>query len=309
LEDLNVNRRLFLKNVAGCALAASLNLGFSSFNAQRLLAQEYPDLVAAKGTSLTAMFDQSLLALGGLGQFVQKGKTVLVKPNMAWAVGPEASANTNPALVAHIVKNLLNVGAKKVYVFDNPCDNWKDAYQISGVEKAAKEAGATVAPANSEGYYQKVDILGSTSLIDAQFHELYLEADVIVNVPVLKHHGGARMTASMKNLMGAIWDRRPLHAKGLDETIPELLLSKKPTLHVVEAARVMLTGGPRGHGDSKYLASQMLIVSRDPVATDVACAKILETNGIRAPKYIEIGERLGLGVAELSKLKVQRLVV
>jgi uncharacterized protein (DUF362 family) len=107
--------------------------------------------------------------------------------------------------------------------------------------------------------------------------------------------------------MGAVWDRRPLHAKGLGETIPELLLPEKPTLHAVEAARVMLAGGPRGHGDSNCLASQMLIVSMDPVADDAACAKILESKGIRAPKYIEIGERLGLGVADLSRLNVQRL--
>ncbi|MDR2422448.1 MAG: DUF362 domain-containing protein, partial [Deltaproteobacteria bacterium] len=104
------------------------------------------------------------------------------------------------------------------------------------------------------------------------------------------------------------WDRRPLHRQGLDETIPELLLYKKPTLNVVDAARVMLNGGPRGHGDSRYLASQMLLVSQDPVAVDSACAKILETNGIKTPYYVERGAEIGLGVADLSRLNVQRLV-
>jgi uncharacterized protein (DUF362 family) len=253
------------------------------------------------------MFDRSLTALGGLGQYVQKGQTVLVKPNMGWAVPPEEAANTNPALLAHIVKNLLNVGAKKVYVFDNTCDNWNDAYRVSGLEKAATEAGATVAPAHSEGYFQKVEIPGAEVLKDTQFHELYLEADVILNVPVLKHHGGARMTAAMKNLMGAIYNRRPLHRFGLDETIPELCLYKKPTLNIVDAARVMLSGGPRGHSDSRYLASQMLIVSADPVATDAACARLLEAKGISPPEYIHNAAKLGLGIADLNQVKIQRL--
>jgi uncharacterized protein (DUF362 family) len=304
-----MNRRDFLKTLGGSALAMGLGLGQSSFAPNRLEAQSFPDLVATKGTDLTTMFDRSLEALGGLSRFIQKGQTVLIKPNMAWAVDPEGAANTNPALVAHIVKNVLNVGAKRVYVFDNACDNWNDAYRISGLEKAASEAGATVAPAHSEGYFNKIDLPGAQVIKTTQFHELYLEADVILNVPVLKHHGGAKMTAAMKNLMGAIYDRHPLHRLGLDETIPELLLYKKPNLHIVDAARVMLNGGPRGRGETRYLSSQMLIVSPDPVAADAACAKIFEASGLRIPDYIALAASRGLGVADLSKLNVQRLSI
>jgi hypothetical protein len=69
----------------------------------------------------------------------------------------------------------------------------------------------------------------------------------------------------------------------------------------------MLNGGPRGRGDTRYLSSQMLIVSEDPVAADAACAKIMEAAGLNAPDYIRQGESLGLGVADLTKLNVQRL--
>ncbi|MDR1085119.1 MAG: DUF362 domain-containing protein [Deltaproteobacteria bacterium] len=296
-----------MKTLAGGALAIGLNSGLGPLPSKSLRAQGFPDLVATKGTDLTAMFDRSLEALGGLGQFVKNGQTVLIKPNMAWAVDPAGAANTNPGLLSHIVKNVLNLGAKKVYVFDNTCDNWADAYRVSGLEKSAQEAGATVAPANTESYFQKVVIPGETTLKEIQYHELYLEADVILNVPILKHHGGARMTAAMKNLMGAVWDRRPLHRNGLDETIPELLLYKKPTLNIIDASRIMVSGGPRGHGDSQYLASQMMIVSQDPVAADSAAARLLETAGLKAPKYIEEAARIGMGAADLNSLNIQRL--
>jgi uncharacterized protein (DUF362 family) len=115
------------------------------------------------------------------------------------------------------------------------------------------------------------------------------------------------MTAALKNLMGAVWDRGALHRQGLDQTIPEMLLYKKPVLHIVEAMRVMLSGGPRGHGDSRYLAAGLLIVSPDPVAADAASARIMAESGISAPAYIGQAAALGLGVDNLESLNIQRL--
>ncbi|MDR3135359.1 MAG: DUF362 domain-containing protein, partial [Deltaproteobacteria bacterium] len=249
-----MDRRSFLKTLVGGA--AMLGLGnVIGRGGSPALAQSYPDLVAVKGTNVTSMYDRAMQAIGGLERFVSKGHKVLVKPNMGWAVEPSKAANTSPELVSQIVKNALALGASKVSVFDNTCDNWKSAYSVSGLEEAATAAGAEVAPANSERYFQKVTIPGDTKLGETSYHELYLEADAIINVPVLKHHGGAKMTAALKNMMGAIWDRSDLHWGGLDQCIPELMLYKKPTLNIVEAQRVMLTNGPRGHGNSQYLAA------------------------------------------------------
>jgi uncharacterized protein (DUF362 family) len=255
------------------------------------------------------MYDRAMEAIGGLGRFVSKGQKVLIKPNMGWAVAPSLAANTSPELLSYLIKNALALGAGKVSVFDNTCDNWRSAYSRSGLEEAATAAGAEVAPANSERYFQKVNLPGQTKLEDVSYHELYLEADVIINVPVLKHHGGARMTAALKNLMGAVWDRSALHWRGLDQCIPELFLYKKPDLNIIDAQRVMLTGGPRGHGDSKYLAANMLLASADPVAIDSACARILTESGISEPSYIEKAASIGLGNSNLSQLSVQRLTV
>jgi uncharacterized protein (DUF362 family) len=303
-----MDRRSFLKTLAGGAAIIGLGrtVGLGSSPA---LAQDYPDLVAVRGASVTAMYDRAMEALGGLGRFVGKGQKVLVKPNMGWAVEPSMAANTSPELLSHVIKNALALGASQVSVFDNTCDNWRNAYSKSGLEAAAKAAGATVAPANDEKYFQKVAIPGSTALADASFHELFMEADVIINVPVLKHHGGAKMTAAIKNLMGAIWDRSKLHWGGLDQCIPELSLFRKPTLNIIEAQRIMLTGGPRGHGDSKYLAANMLMASTDPVAADSAAARILAESGIDEPGYIKMAADIGLGQNDLGQLNVQRLTV
>jgi uncharacterized protein (DUF362 family) len=304
-----MNRRSFLKTIASAGAALGLSGVIGGFNSLTpIYAQTaFPDLVAIKGLDLKSMYEKALESIGGLGRFVKSGQTVLIKPNMAWAKDPISAANTSPELLSLLIKNSLALGAKKVSVFDNTCDNWTAAYSVSGLEAAAKDAGAVVAPANQESYYQKVTLPGATIMKEASYHELYLEADVIINVPVLKHHGGAKMTAALKNLMGVVWDRSFMHSKGLDETIAESYLYKKPNLHLVDAQRVMISGGPSGRAESRYLAAQMLLVSADPVAIDVAAAKILSQAGIPEPYYIARAAALGLGQSDLSGLNVQRL--
>ncbi|MDR1487831.1 MAG: DUF362 domain-containing protein [Deltaproteobacteria bacterium] len=306
-----MDRRSFLKTLTGGIAVLGLGAAAGRFDiaSSSALAADFPDLAAVKGTDVKSMAKLALESLGGLGRFVKSGQTVLIKPNMGWAVGPEKAANTSPELISSLIENALALGAKKVSVFDNTCDNWKSAYSNSGLEQASIDAGAEVVPANKESYYQSVTVPGARYLKEVSYHELYLEADVVINVPVLKHHGGARMTAALKNLMGVVWDRHAMHRNGLDETIPELFLYKKPALNIVEAQRVMLTGGPRGRGDSKYLSAQMLLASADPVAIDAASAAIISEGGINAPGYIAQAEKLGLGVSDLSKLKIQRLTI
>jgi uncharacterized protein (DUF362 family) len=304
-----MNRRLFLKSLAAAGAAAAAAGRAIPARAQDLPAQDFPDLVAVRGDDAALMYQRAMAALGGLERFVGRGQKVLVKPNMAWARDPDSAANTSPALVSAVIANCLALGASKVSVFDNTCDNWRSAYAESGLESAARSAGAEVAPANQEGYFQRIEVPGAERLESISYHELYLEADVVINVPVLKHHSGADMTAAMKNLMGAIWDRYALHRGSLDRTIPEMLLHKRPALHIVEARRVMLTGGPRGRGDSRYLAARMLMASTDPVALDAAGARILAEHGVPAPGYIARAAEMGLGRADLDRIAIQRLAV
>jgi uncharacterized protein (DUF362 family) len=137
-------------------------------------------------------------------------------------------------------------------------------------------------------------------------HELLLEADAIINVPVLKSHGGAGMTCALKNLMGAVWDRQAFHFQGLDRCIAEVALAVRPKLTIVEASRVMLTGGPRGNGSTRYAELGMQILSPDIVAADAASAKSFGS-GQRTFPYIGMAAALGLGSADLSTLDIRRI--
>lgn len=303
-----MDRREFLKTGLLLGLAASSSLVDS---VQRLAAQEsaaMPDLVAIKDGSAEAMFDAGIKALGGMEKFVKKGQTVVVKPNIGWDKAPQYAANTNPMLVQRIVEHCFSAGAKKVYVFDHTCNEWKSCYRNSGIEEAAQKAGATMVPANSEKYYQEVKIPGSKVLKTTKLHELVLEADALINVPILKHHGGARLTIAMKNLMGIVWDRRFWHSSDLHQCIAEFPLLHKPVLNVVDAYLMLLRNGPRGGSEADVSMRKMQLISTDIVAIDAAATKIFGMEPQAVP-YIKMAHELKLGNMNLDQLNIKRISV
>jgi len=261
-----------------------------------------------KGGPPDRLFAAGIAALGGMGRFVKRGGTVVVKPNIGWDVEPGKAANTSPLLVKAIVEACLAAGARRVYVLDNSCDSWKACYRSSGIEAAAREAGATVAPANAESYFQAVQVKGASTLTLTKVHELILEADTLINVPVLKSHGGAGMTCALKNLMGAVWDRGAFHLQGLDRCIAESGLALRPALNVVDASRVMLTGGPRGGDHSRYAELGMQILGTDIVAVDAAAAKAFGKDA-SAFRYIGVAASLGIGTDRLDGLDIRRITL
>jgi len=253
------------------------------------------------------MFDAGIAALGGIRSFVRPGQVVAVKPNLSWGSAPERGATTHPHLVRRIIEHCLEAGARRVYVFDNTIHSWETCYKETGIESAVKTAGGSMAPAHTTGYYQETTVPGSQLLRKILVHELVLEADVLVNVPILKHHGSTRMTGALKNLMGVVWDRGMYHRTGLHCCIAEFPLLRKPVLNVVDAYTVMMSGGLQG---TSYRTSlelrKMHILSTDIVAADAAASRVL---GVEPGDIGHLGmaAELGLGSANLDSLAIERI--
>mgnify|MGYP001539500286 CR=1 FL=1 len=275
-----MDRRDFLKTVA--ITGAALTIQHSE--AMEVLTQTInkanganPDLVAVMGGEPEAMFRRAISELGGMKQFVKPGQKVVVKPNIGWDKVPELAGNTNPKLVAEIVK----------------------------------QCGAKVMPAQLESYYKPVDLPSGKKMKKAKVHEAILNCDVWINVPILKNHGGANLTISMKNHMGIVWDRGFFHQNDLQQCIADICtLQKKAALNVVDAYRIMKTNGPRGRSASDVVLAKGLFISPDIVAVDTAAAKFfnqvrempLDTVG-----HLAKGEALKVGTMNLDKLNVKRI--
>lgn len=310
-----MKRRDFLKT--GALAGAALTLNFDGLQAalanKEVAVEKAPDLVAVMGGEPELMLEKALEALGGIDKYVHNGQRVVIKPNIGWDRTPELAGNTNPKLVAALVRKCLAAGASKVTVFDHTCDNWQKCYDRSGIAEAVKAAGGVIVPAHEEVYYKEVTLPQGVNLKKAKIHEALLDADVWLNVPILKNHGGAKMTISMKNYMGIVWDRGFFHKNDLQQCIADICTwEKRPALNIVDAYRVMRQNGPQGKSAADVSVLKTLIVSPDIVAADTAAVRFfnqVEKMDISAVGHLEKGEAHKLGSTDLNKITIKRIKV
>ncbi len=305
-----MKRRDFIRKSVGVSVATGALTSIGGVNkafAEVAKTTDF-DMVAVKGGTPSTMFDSAIAQLGGMEAFVKPGQTVVVKPNIGWDSPPERAANTNPETVGKIVEHCFAAGAKKVYVFDNTCDEWTRCYKNSGIEKAVKDAGGELVTGKDESMYREVDIPNGKVLKKAKVHKLILDSDVFINVPALKNHGGAVMSLAMKNLMGVVWDRGFWHRNDLHQCIADFATFCKPDLNVVDGFNVMKRNGPRGVSVDDVVNMKYQIVCRDMVAADTAAVKVFGIQ-VGSVKHIGLAEQAGVGSSNLDNLKIKRISI
>ena len=308
-----MERRQFIKTTLATGIFASMNFDAlaKALADGTVEVETAPDLVAVMGGEPDVMLAKALEALGGIGKFVKPGQTVAIKPNIAWDKTPELAANTNPVLVGALVKLCKEAGAKEVSVFDHTCDNEKRTHEASGIKAAVEKAGGRMLPGGDKSHYREMALPRGLKLKSALVHQAILDSDVWFNVPILKNHGGAKMTISMKNHMGIVWDRGYFHSNDLQQCIADVCtLDKAAVLNVVDAYRLMKTNGPRGKSEADVVLSKALFLSQDIVAVDTAATTFF--NQVRemplsSVGHLSKGQELKVGTMDLDKLNIKRI--
>ena len=295
-----MERREFLQDSAGtlAALAAVSPL-LAAAPAAR------PDLAVVHGPAPDRIVRAAVDALGGIRRFIAKGDVVVVKPNIGWDRKPEQAATTNPEVVATLVRLCLEAGAAKVKVFDRTCNDPRRCYVQSGIEAAARAAGAEVSFVD-ERRFREVKIPGGVAVQSWPIYIDLLEADKVISAPIAKHHGLARLTLAHKNWMGVMGENRGRIHQRLDVTLVDISTVIRPSLVLLDAVRILTANGPQGGslGDVKRLDT--VIAGTDPVAIDAYGATLFGLTGADLGCVRE-GARRGLGVMDLGRLTIRKL--
>ncbi len=300
-----MDRRDFLK-IAGVT-GAGLSIP-SVFNPFLPYAEASPSshLIVAKGDSPSKLTEAAINAFGGIGKFISRGDIVVIKPNMAWDRTPEQAANTNPEVVSTVVSLCIGAGAKKVKVFDRAVNESRRCYYQSGIADAAKEAGAEVSFVDDRKF-REMKINGEALKKWPLYRDVF-EADKVINIPIAKHHGLAKLTMSMKNWMGVMGGaRNQIHQK-LDQSLVDLSMAIKPTLTVLDAVRVLTANGPQGGSLSDVKQLNTLIVGVDQVAVDSYGATLFGMKG-EDLGYVRLAAMAGLGTMDLSKVDIKKITI
>ncbi len=265
----------------------------------------FPDVVIAQGGEPVQLVQTALRELGGIERFISRSDVVLVKPNIGWDRTPEQAANTNPDVVAEVVRQCLKAGAKKVIVSDVSCNDPRRCFHRSGIAEAARNAGAEVMlPDPSK--FKEVDLEGE-GLRNWQIFEPFLYADKIINLPIAKHHSLSGATIGMKNWFGMLGGQRSQLHQHIHESLVDLADFIRPTLTMVDCYRILVRNGPTGGSLGDVELKKTMVAGTDPVAIDAYVAKAYWNLGVDAMPYLKLASQRGLGKYEFEKVS-SRLV-
>lgn len=202
---------------------------------------------------------------------LQKKQKIFLKPNMST---PEyiPGAVTTPALLYDLV-SLLRDGAEEVIVgesngYNYPC---RLAFEKTGIETVVKKAGGTVVNLSED---KVVKVKFEDGPIKKLFlPKILLEADAIVNVPVMKTHEFMMYSGAIKNLFGCIPDDRRIFLHPyLSEAFFRLFSILKPELTVMDAIVAMEGNGPT---KGKPVKMNLILTSNCSLATDLIATRLM----------------------------------
>lgn len=257
-------------------------------------------MAIARGPDPAENTRRALDAMGGMRRFVRAGERVVIKPNIGWNRLPEQAANTNPEVVAEVVRHVVAAGASKVWVTDVSVNTAETCFARSGIQEAAQKAGATIVLPDATAF-REVAVAGKV-LREAEVLFPFLEADRVINLPIVKHHGLSRATLSMKNWYGVLGGQRVKLHQDLHLSIVDLASMIKPTLTVLDATRILVANGPTGGNLEDVRETHQIAVGVDEVALDAFGASLLGLVPSDVGFIVE-GMKAGLGRVDWKSLK------
>ena len=311
-----LTRRQFLKLTGAAAAAVTLfGPGCTAQPTETTERRQPPSpagdqvyLTVARGPDPAATTRAAITALGGIERFVRSGDDVIIKPNICVDYHPpEYAATTNPTVVVTLVTLCLGAGAQRVRVMDTPFGGTAEsAYAVSGIEEAVRAAGGEM-EVMSPVKFARFAIPEGRDITAWEVYRDVLETDVLINVPIAKHHSLARLSLGGKNLLGVITNPNKMH-RNLGQRVADLVSLVRPTLTVVDAYRILVAHGPTGGSLNDVQQMDTVIASHDIVAADAYATTLFGLTGADIG-YVKAAAEMGLGTVELDGVKIEEINV
>lgn len=266
-----------------------------------------------QGNDIYTMLGEGIKLLGGLEKLEIKGKSILIKPNILNRYA--SPSNTNPLVIKHVIRLLHEYGVSKIFVGDMSAifalPTKKNAMKSGIWEAIGKEDIEFI---SFEDYgWAEIDIKQGRFLKKVFVSKIIYEVDRVINIPVIKTHGYAHYSISLKNFMGAIHPRqRPffIAPNSWDEIIAELNLAYIPHLNILDGTKIFIRGGPT---KGTVATPNLIIITGDRIAADAVGLSVIKAFGglekvsdtdIWEQRQIKRAIELNLGIRDPSKLKI-----
>jgi uncharacterized protein (DUF362 family)/Pyruvate/2-oxoacid:ferredoxin oxidoreductase delta subunit len=247
--------------------------------------------------------------LGGMGRFVKKGESVVLKVNLLRAAGWEDAITTHPQVVKAVNDLVENAGGSPV-VADSPGGRFtkrrlRSVYDKSGLLelegrgelKLNWDTSASRVPHPEGRRIKSVDIL-----------KVVHDAACVITLPKMKTHSLAQITGATKILYGVIPGiaKAGYHTKFSEvpefcDMLLDLLTLVRPRLSVLDGILGMEGSGPSA-GDPIW--GRVLLASPNSAALDMVMTSIMQAD-LKRIVILQAAIRRGLGPASLEDIELK----
>ena len=262
--------------------------------------------------AIRAAVREAVSAACDLREIIPSGAKVVLKPNIYAPFPPPTT--TDPRVVVAAAELAREAGAGEVIVaegrslstarFRSANNTTRACANVTGMTQALDAAGIPFV-ALEEDEFVEIAVPGADLLRRASVPRTILDADVLINLPVMKVHSLTLVTLAIKNLHGIVSDfdkacshrYRDYH---LPRKLVDLLLVKRPALTILDGL-VAQEGDHAASGNPVEMGVVMAAV--DPVALDAAASYVMGFDPLEVDTT-RIAEERGLGVADLRQVRI-----
>ena len=253
-----------------------------------------PSLAIAHGVEHDATVRAAIGALGGMPRFIRKGDVVVLKPNVAFDTPPALAATTHPETLRAVAKLVLEAGAARVYVADNPINSPAGCFLKSGLRQVADDLNLDLLYPES-GSFAPLQLDGEVLRNWTFFHEPFKKATKVIGVAPCKDHNLCHASMTMKNWYGLLGGRRSQFHQYIHSIVSDFALMIKPTLVVLDGMNVLMKNGPTGGRLSDVKQMGTVVAGTDMVAVDSYGYTHLMERDLAELTYVYKAQARGLG--------------
>jgi uncharacterized protein (DUF362 family) len=232
---------------------------------------------------------------------LRKDARIALKPNLVVARDWRSGATTHPDICAAVVEYFQARGFSRIRVIESAWvgESTQRAFRVCGYEELARRYGVELVDVKKDQYETR-EYGGFTTEIS----KAALDADVLVNLPLIKGHCQTNVTCALKNMKGLISDRekRRFHTLGLHEPIAKLNSMIRPALTIADG----IWTDPGFEEGGNPVRGNVMVAGDDSVLLDAFAARRLGLNP-RDIGYIRIAEQLGIGSGVLGAEQIVEL--
>lgn len=285
--------------------------------------------------AVSELMDQAMMKLTGRTSAKEAWRDIVLPDDIVGIkinplAGPELS--THSIIVDKIVEGLYGAGVlrKQIIIWDR----FEEHLLNAGYPIKQDETDVRTFASDTEGigyddevfYESEKDSVArrENESTRSRYSRIVTEQiDVLINVPVLKHHAMAGVSGCLKNLaFGSVDNTRRFHGKPLycNPAIAEILehkvLKEKLVLNIVDGLVASFDRGPTYHAESAWNYGG-LFISADPVILDVLVLQTvnqkreeMELNSVsKLANHISTASKLDLGTNTLDQADLRQVEV